>query len=107
MFTNTDYHRNTTTLSNYLYTLGVQIGHLYVEPYDASAYYIIGTRSFFTVSDISKTVPLIKSAVLFFEHVIQNFGNCLFSYSGIQYLNVHLKFFFSSLVQQHNQSFSY
>ena len=95
------------TLTNCLFSLGAHIGHLRVEAYDCLSYYILGTRSFFIVFDLQKTIPLIKNALLFFEHIITNFGNVLFCYSGVSVLNLSIKYFFIRHVAERNQSFSH
>lgn len=87
--------------------MGAHIGHLHVEAFDSLSYYILGTRSFFIIFDLHRTVSYIKNALLFFEHVVSNFGNSLFCYSGVSMLNIHIKLFFIQLIKDKNQSFSY
>jgi ribosomal protein S2 len=95
------------SIHNYLFSLGAHIGHLNVDSYDNVCYFILGTRCFFTVFDLKKTIPLLKNALLFFEHVIINFGLSLFCYSGIRVLNSHIRNLLSVKIKKINQSFSY
>lgn len=87
--------------------MGAHIGHLHVEAYDSLSYYLLGTRSFFVVFDLYKTISFIKNALLFFERLILNFGHSLFCYSNVSTLNTHIKLFFIQLIKERNQSFSY
>ena len=94
-------------LSSYLFSLGAHIGHLRVEAYQSMSHYVVGTRGLFTVIDLQKTVPMLKSAVLFMERIVNNFGHALFCYSGIETLNIHLRHLFIQIVTCRNQSFSH
>jgi len=87
--------------------MGAHIGHLHVEAFDSLSYYILGTRSFFVIFDLQRTVSYIKNALIFFEHLVSDFGNVLFCYSGVSVLNIHIKLFFIQLIKSRNQSFSY
>lgn len=95
------------SLERYLFSLGAHIGHLRVDSYSGLSYFLLGTRSFFTVFDLQKTVPLIKNALLFLEQLVGSFGHALFCYSGVAILNTHLKSFLIHVVHEKNQSFSY
>lgn len=94
-------------LSDYLIELGAHIGHIYVDSYCDMSYYILGVRSNFTIIDTKKTVPMIKSAIIFVEQLIANFGNLLFCYSGVSTMNLHLKYFLMKCIGARNQSFSH
>lgn len=87
--------------------MGAHIGHLHIEAYDSLSYYLLGTRSFFVVFDLYKTISFIKNALIFFERLVLNFGHALFCYSGVSNLNIHIKLFFIQLIKERNQSFSY
>lgn len=87
--------------------MGAHIGHLHVEASDSISFCSLGTRRFFVVFDLYKTLSFIKTALVFFERVIQNFGNSLFCYSGVSTLNIHIKMFLIQLIKERNQSFSY
>jgi ribosomal protein S2 len=95
------------SIHSYLFSLGAHIGHLNVDSYDDVCYFILGTRCFFTVFDLKKTIPLLKNALLFFEHVISNFGLSLFCYSGVGFLNSHIRNLLYVKIKKINQSFSY
>lgn len=101
------YNNTLNALTNYLFFLGAHIGHLRVEAYQSMSNYIIGTRGLFTVIDLQKTVPMLKSAILFMERIVYNFGHALFCYSGIATLNMHLRHYFIRIVTERNQSFSH
>jgi len=87
--------------------LGAHIGHMHVEAYHCLSNYVLGTRHYFTVFDLKKTVPMLKKAILFLEQLISNFGHALFCYSGISVLNPSIKLFLSNIIKERNQSFSY
>jgi ribosomal protein S2 len=95
------------SLERYLFSLGAHIGHLRADSYSGLSYFLLGTRSFFTVFDLQKTVPLIKNALMFLEQLVGAFGHALFCYSGVAILNSHIKYFLINIVQDKNQSFSY
>jgi ribosomal protein S2 len=96
-----------THIIDCLYSMGSHIGHLHVEAYDGLSYYLLGIRNFFTVSDVHKTISLLKNALLFYECLVSNYGHALFCYSNIESLNMHVKFFFIKLICDRSQSFSY
>jgi ribosomal protein S2 len=87
--------------------MGAHIGHSHVEAYDSVSYYLLGTRNFFVVFDLYKTIPFPKNALVFLERLVSQFGNVPFRYSGVSILNIHIKSFFSSFITERNQSFSY
>lgn len=98
---------NAVTLTSYLFSFGAHIGHLKFEAYDCLSNYILGTRHSFAIFDISKTIPMIKNALVFFEKLVSNFGQALFCYSGIAVLNTHIRHLFVNITNNRNQSFSY
>ena len=98
---------NAVTLTSYLFSFGAHIGHLKCEAYDCLSSYILGTRHFFAIFDLNKTVPMIKNALLFFERMIYNFGQAVFCYSGVSVLNIHIRHLFANMAKSRNQSFSY
>lgn len=101
-------HSNThDMLSTYLFSLGAHIGHLRVEEYQSSSHYMIGTRSLFNVIDLRKTIPMLKSALLFVERVIHNFGHALFCHAGLINIGMHIRAYFTEIVTSRNQSFSH
>jgi ribosomal protein S2 len=99
--------RNSLTLTSYLFSFGAHIGHLKCEAYDCLSSYILGTRHFFAIFDLNKTVPMIKNALLFFEQLVYNFGQALFCYSSVSVLNTHVRHLFVNMTKDRNQSFSY
>jgi ribosomal protein S2 len=98
---------NVQVLSSLLCALGAHLGHIRVDAYHSLSYYVLGSRNYFIIIDLDKTVPMLKKALLFFESVILDFGHAVFCYSGIVQLSSHMKLFFSRLINARNQSFSY
>jgi ribosomal protein S2 len=98
---------NLQVLSSLLCALGAHLGHIRVDAYNNISHYLLGSRQYFMIIDLDKTVPMLKKALLFFESVILDFGHAVFCYSDISKLNSHMKLFFSRIINVCNQSFSY
>lgn len=96
-----------TAVSSSLCSLGAHLGHVKVDAYQSLSYYVLGGRSFFVIIDLDKTVTMLKSALLFFEHLILHYGHVVFCHSSIAQFSVHFKYFLSRIVNSRNQSFSY
>lgn len=94
-------------LTESMYSLGAHIGHLRVESSAQMNYYLIGSRNYFNIFDISRSIQAIKKALLFSDQVVRGFGHALFCYSGIDRAGVHMRAFLSNIVTLRRQSFSY
>jgi ribosomal protein S2 len=98
---------NSITLTSYLFSFGAHIGHLKFEAYDCMSVYVLGTRHLFVIIDLNKTIPMLKTALLFFDKIVYNFGHALFCYSGVSILNTHIRHLFINMLNDRNQSFSH
>lgn len=98
---------NLNVISNSLCSLGAHLGHLKVDAYHSLSYYVLGNRSSFMIIDLDKTVPMLKSALVFFEHMVNNYGHAVFCHSNIVHFSLQLNNYVSRLVDARNQSFSY
>jgi ribosomal protein S2 len=90
-----------------MYSLGAHVGHLRVESSAQMNYYLIGSRNYFNIFDVSRSIHAIKKALLFFDLVIRGFGHALFCYSGIDKVSIHMRDFIGNVVTSRRQSFSY
>jgi ribosomal protein S2 len=100
-------YNNSHRIGNVLCSLGAHIGHLKVEAYQSMSHYVLGGRGLFVVIDLDKTVPMLKSAIVFFEQMILHYGHAVFCHSGIARLSTMLLDYVSRIVTHNNQSFSY
>ena len=98
---------NVNRICNVLYSLGAHLGHLKVEAYQSLSNYVLGVRGLFVVIDLDKTVPMLKSAIIFIEQMILNYGNAVFCHSSIKCFSTMLLDYVSRIVNSKNQSFSY
>ena len=90
-----------------LLLLGAHIGHVYTDTSDNMSDYVLGSRNFFLVVDVRKTIVSSKKAVSFYEQLIRRYGHTVFCYSGVANTSIQLRIFLSTLLTERGQSFSY
>ncbi len=98
---------NLKRIGNVLCALGAHLGHLKVEAYQSLSHYVLGGRGLLIVINLDKTVPMLKSAILFYEQMIMHYGHAVYCHSSVVRFSTQLINYFSRVVNRHNQSFSY